>query len=327
LAVSAVGLSIIDPGAGMPARCQVIPINELLILRDASGNVGTRIWERFLSAMDIMELFPDLADKMPASVKEAIAKKQLSKRFCVLQGCYRDYSVPAETAWVQFTQIDGAVCEGARMVGVGSANILVARWDPDPSFLLGYRPAMKALADFRELDETNYLKLKGLARQVDPSSFYDDDRDQHGRRAAKWRGHPADARLEGRRGRIPPRHGSAMFAVEAIEDRIRRHFYQDGPVQKGKTPPTLGQWADETLQKQRRLGTPAAPLWQEFLMEAYMRFRWLLIKRGELSRRSWSGRRLSRSARSTRSSAPPSSRRPFPPNACWPPWRAPSGPI
>jgi hypothetical protein len=44
----------------------------------------------------------------------------------------------------------------------------------------------------------------------------------------------------------------------------------------------LGQWADEVLQKQRRLGTPAAPLWQEFLMEAYMRFRWMLVKRGEL---------------------------------------------
>lgn len=281
LAISAVGLSITDPGYGMPARCQVIPIGELQILRDACGNVGTRIWERNLSALDIQELFPDL--DLPKSIQDAIDKKQHSKRFIVLQGCYRDYKTPAEHAWIQFTQIDGKVCEGVRLVGVGSANILVARWDPDPNFSWGNGPAIKALPDLRETDETSYLKLKGLARQIDPSIAYDDDSVinlegglPNGVAIPRMKGSTIDV--------IESRHGmeAALFAVNELEDRIRRKFYQDGPVQKGKTPPTLGQWADEVLQKQRRLGTPAAPLWQEFLMEAYMRFRWMLVKRGEL---------------------------------------------
>jgi len=281
LAVSAVGMSIQDPGAGEPIRCQVIPIGELLILRDASGNIGTRVWDRNLLASDIKELFPDL--NLPRTVREALAKNDQAKKFSVYQGCYRDYSVRAETAWIQFTQIDGEVLQGKRMKGVGSANILVARWDPDPNFAWGPGPAIKSLADFRELDEVSYLKLKGTARQVDPSVAYDDDQVinlegglPNGVAIPRMKGSTIDV--------IESRHGmdAAIYAKQEVEERIRRNFYQDGPVQKGKTPPTLGQWADESLQKQRRLGTPAAPLWKEFLEEAYMRFRWLLVQRGDL---------------------------------------------
>lgn len=280
VAISAAGLYIADPGAGQPFRCQVIPIQELIILRDSCGGIGTRFWERNLNAMEIEETFPDLP--LPTSVRTALGKRS-AKTFLVLQGCYKDYSVKAETAWTHITQIDGEVLESARMVGVGSQNITPARWDPDPNFSWGNGPAIKALADFRELDETNYLKLKGLARQADPSFAYDDDGVMNmegglpnGVAIPRLKGSTIDV--------IESRHGmdAGMYAVQAVEDRIRRQFYQDGPVQKGKTPPTLGQWADESLQKQRRLGTPAAPLWDEFLSEVYMRFRWLLVKRGLL---------------------------------------------
>ena len=281
LAVSAFGMSIRDPGAGQPYVCQVIPIGELFILRDCEGNIGTRLWVQTKSAQDIQELFPDL--KLPTKVQAAITGKKHNARFELVQGCYRNYDTKAEVAWIQLVQIDGEVCQSKRVVGVGSANILVGRWDPDPNFSWGNGNAIKALPDFRELDETNYLKLKGLARQVDPPVAYDDDQviDLEG-------GLPngvAIPRLKGSQIEvIESQHNmnAALYAVQEVEDRIRRHFYQDGPVQKGKTPPTLGQWADESLQKQRRLGTPAAPLWQEFISEAYMRFRWLLVQSGQL---------------------------------------------
>jgi hypothetical protein len=281
LGISAVGMAVEDPGAGQPFRCQVIPIGELLILRGATGEIDFRGWDRNLPAGDIEELFPDI--DLPPKVKAAIAGKKYDTKFNVLQGCYRDRKVKAEVAWVKFTLIDNEACEGSRQLGVGSANILVARWDPDPNFSWGNGPALKTLADFRENDETAYLKLKGLARNVDPSWAYDDDQVinleggiPNGVAIPRLPGSKIDV--------LESRHGmdAALYAVDMVEQRIRRHFYQDGPVQKGKTPPTLGQWMDEALQKQRRLGTPAAPLWQEFLSEAYMRFRWLLVKRGEL---------------------------------------------
>lgn len=281
LAVSAFGMAINDPGAGEPIQCQVIPIGELQILRANDGTIGTRFWVRNRTCQEIEELFPDIP--LPAKIRTAINTKEHSKLFPVVQGCYRDYSVRAETAWINFTQIDGDVVEGVRKVGIGSAIIIVGRWDPDPNFAWGVGCAIKALADFRELDETNYLKLKGLARQIDPPVAYDDDQVMNldgglpnGVAIPRMKGSKIEV--------IESTHGmdAGLYAVQQVEERIMRHFYQDGPIQKGKTPPTLGQWADESLQKQRRLGTPAAPLWQEFLSEAYLRFRWLLVAAGKL---------------------------------------------
>lgn len=283
LSVSAFGMSIRDPGAGQPAKCQAIPINQLLILRDGEGNLGTRFWDRILPLQEIVDLFPDLQDKFSTNVKTAIQSEKWDAPFTVIQGCYRDYSVRNEHAWISFTKIDWEVAESSRVVGVGSAPILVGRWDPDPGRAWGTGPAIKALADFRELDETNYLKLKGLARIIDPPLTYDDDSVinldgglPNGVAIPRMKGSSVEV-IESRHGMEP-----GFTAVDKVEERIRRHFYQDGPIQKGLTPPTLGQWMDESLQKQRRLGTPAAPLWGEFLSEVYMRFRWLLVKRGQL---------------------------------------------
>lgn len=281
LGVSATALSIYNPGAGEPFVCQAIPLTELLILRDEKGGIGTRFWERSLTAQKIKALFPDV--KLPADVQKALNDKKKSAKFLLRQGSYRDYSVRAEVAWINFTQIHNECVQAVRNVGVGGATIIVARWDPDPNFAWGPGCAVKALPDFRENDELQYLKLKGLARQVDPSIMYDDDQVINmdgglptGVAIPRLKGSKVDV--------IESRHGmnDGLYAVQECEDRIRRHFYQDGPIQKGKTPPTAAQWADESLQKQRRLGTPAAPLWSEFLSEVYLRFRFLLVEAGRL---------------------------------------------
>lgn len=284
LAVSAFGLAIEDAGPGEPFHCQVIPLTELYILRAARGGIGTRFWRRMMRADDIRNTFPNL--KLPRIVEDALAgspKKGPKPRFRVVQGCYRDYSVPAETAWISFTLIHDSVVESSRSVGLGSASILVCRWDPDPCFAWGSGPGIKALADFRQLDEVTYLKLKGMARIVDPSFGYTDDQviNLEG-------GLPNGVAIPMLQGSsisvIESKHGidAAVFGTQEVIDRIRRIFYLDEPKQPGKTPPTLGQWMDESLRRQRRLGTPAAPLWPEFLAESFMRFRYLLVQRGML---------------------------------------------
>lgn len=280
LAVSAFALVIEDDGAAEPIRCQVVPLTELRLLRASRGGTGTRLWLRKMTAKDIKAEFPDLS--LPREVAEALREKK-KNTFDVVQGCYRDYSVRAETAWMKCTMIHGKLLDYRRMVGIGSANIIPCRWDPDPMFAWGTGPGVKALGDFRELDETAYLKMKGMARQVDPAILYDDDQVinldgglPNGVAIPRAVGskidilessHPIDV---------------AMYAVKEVEDTIRRHFYLDEPRQEGKTPPTLGQWMDESIRRQRRLGTPAAPIWPEFLFEVFMRFRYLLEKRGTL---------------------------------------------
>lgn len=280
LSISAAGVCIQDDDQTRPIHCQMIPLNELLILRDARGGIGTRIWEQpNLTYDDVEALFGETA--LPKSIKAKKGKKGSSASICKLQGCYRDYSVKAETAWITFTMLDSELIESPRVVGEGSANIIVMRWDPDPCFAWGIGPAINALPDYRELDETRYLMLKGLARQVDPSIRYDDDSVMnfdgglpHGVAIPSMKGSTIDV-IESKN-----RIDTGYFAQSDIEHTIRRHYFLDEPEQLGKTPPTLGQWADQAMRRQRRLGTPAAPLWPEFLSEAYQRFRFLLRLRG-----------------------------------------------
>lgn len=67
-----------------------------------------------------------------------------------------------------------------------------------------------------------------------------------------------------------------------MEDRIRRSFYQDGPRQRGETPPTAAQWLDERRRVQQRLGKPSAPLWTELVLPMIQRFEYLGVQLGIL---------------------------------------------
>ncbi|MGL6210512.1 MAG: portal protein, partial [Paracoccaceae bacterium] len=72
------------------------------------------------------------------------------------------------------------------------------------------------------------------------------------------------------------------FAEERIEGRIRTTFFQDGPRQRGDTPPTAAQWLDERRRVQQRLGKPSAPLWSELLYPMIQRVEYLAVEIGRL---------------------------------------------
>lgn len=287
LSVSAAGLMIQDRGGYDPVHCQMIPLTELLISRGPMGGIDFRVWEqKCLTYEDCAAIFDPAI--IPAKIK---AKQAKGTKVCKVQGCYRDYSKRGECAWISFSMLDDIVIETSRTVGEGSASIVVMRWDPDPCFSWGIGPAIKATPDFNELDETRYLMLKGLARTVDPPVAYDDDSVinldggiPNGAMIPRMKGSQIDV-IESKR---PIDVG--YFAQNDIEHTIKRHYYLDEPEQEGKTPPTLGQWADESMRRQRRLGTPAAPLWPEFISESFQRFRYILKERGILQDFSVNGK-------------------------------------
>lgn len=282
LSISTGAITIEDPGAGQPIRCQPIPINELLIRRAPSGGLGERFWERYYTVDDIRAIFPDV----PLPAKVAAKHKPGSRvKVAFTQGCWRDYTKPGEIAWHVVTLVDSEVVQYSRNIGAGSAPIYVLRWDPDPQWAWGIGPAINALPSFRECDELNYLHLKGLARRVDPPVAYDDDGVvnlddglSNGQMVPRLKGSSIDV-IES-----DSDLGDSDRRLQVIEQRIRRHYYLDEPQQQGLTPPTLGQWLDQSMRVQRRLGTPAAPIWSEFLSEVYLRFRYLLMQRGTLKK-------------------------------------------
>ena len=75
---------------------------------------------------------------------------------------------------------------------------------------------------------------------------------------------------------------TGFFSEDRLEDRLRQRFYQDGPRQRGETPPTASQWIDERRRVQQRLGKPSAPLWREFFMPFVQRVEYLAIQLGKM---------------------------------------------
>lgn len=280
LAVSAGGVIIEDRGGFAPIHCQLVPLTELLISRGNDGGIDFRAWEQpKVSYADCVAIFGE--KKIPAKVREK--KNKTGAKICKVQGCYRDYSVRGELAWITFSALDDILIESSRKVGEGSASLLVARWDPDPCFSWGIGCAIKAVADLNESDEVRYLMLKGLARTIDPSFAYDDDsviNPDGGVANGTWVPRMKGSKIDPIESARPIDVG--YFAARDVEHTVRRHFYVDEPEQQGKTPPTLGQWADESMRTQRRLGAPASLLWPEFISEAFQRFRFLLKERGQL---------------------------------------------
>lgn len=291
LSISAFAMIIEDPGKGAAIRCQVVPIPELQMLRAPTGGIGVRAWEQKLTVQDIEELFPDKT--LPKKVLEKRGRKQAS--VTKTQIAWRDYASPGVLAWHMMALLDDEPLEYSHHEGDGSCSIIPCRWDPDAPFAWGTGPAIVALPEYRSLDEVEYLSLKGLARVIDPPIAYDDDG------VINLEGGLANGvmipRLEGSKlDVIESQHPNSMSDGEAkaqkLEHKIRRHYYLDEPQQEGLTPPTLGQWMDESMRRQRRLGTPAAAIWTEFLSEVFLRFRYLMVKRGDLKPVTFKGQAI-----------------------------------
>lgn len=291
LSISAFALIIEDPGKGAAIRCQVVPLTELFMLRAPTGGIGVRIWEQKITVQDVEELFPD--KQLPKKVLEKRGRKKAS--ITKTHMAWRDYSVPGEIAWHVMVLLDNEPLEYSHHVGEGSCSIVTFRWDPDAPFAWGTGPAIVSLPEYRELDELNYLILKGMARAVDPPVAYDDDgviNLEGGLANGVMIPRLANSKLDVIESSNPNSLADGEKKASDTEHKIRRHYYLDEPQQEGLTPPTLGQWMDESMRRQRRLGTPAAAIWTEGLSEVFLRFRFLMMKRGDLKPVTFKGQAI-----------------------------------
>jgi hypothetical protein len=75
---------------------------------------------------------------------------------------------------------------------------------------------------------------------------------------------------------------AAYYEQGGLQDNIRRAGYQYGPRQRGKTPPTLGQWMDEKGDEGRRLEMPTGKLYAESVIAIVDRTEYLLLKAGRV---------------------------------------------
>jgi hypothetical protein len=278
----------VDKGhLAQPMYVEAVPPNELLV---TPGYMG--ILDRFREKMVCAEHLAALFDGSPVDLSDPRLQNKIRKPGSLCKVCWGfwvDWADPGFPKWrMEITVDDRRVTAEAVDLGplAGSCPLLVGRFNPRPGRPWGRGPGLRALPDLRVLDKIEETVLLGLEDALKTTLIY-----------------PGDAMIDFSDGIVAGRAYAAgrhfdrnsvyelnkttnlevgFFSEESLERRIRGHFYQDGPRQRGDTPPTAAQWFDEARRIQERLGKPSAPLWTELYLPFVQRVEWLGIAQGAL---------------------------------------------
>jgi head-to-tail connecting protein len=270
-----------------PIYVETVPPHELLITPGHNGHLD-RFRERKIQAQHLAATFAgqdmDFSDR-------ALAKKMKTpgETVTVCWGFWLDWSDPAVPMWKQEVTVDGKrVSKENETIGplAGSCPLQVGRFNPQVGQPWGRGSARKALADIFTGDTISELVLSSLDAALKPVHVYPDDGTldmSDGLEAGA--AYPAGRGFDGRSIQQLQLGGNldyGWFSEERIEERLRVAFYQDGPRQRGDTPPSATQWVDEARKVQRRVGKPSAPLWSEMLYPFIQRVEYIAVQTGRI---------------------------------------------
>lgn len=282
LGVGTVGMWVSDLRPNEATVCQPVPARELEINVGPYGQVDDRFIVRHTRHRHLAALLPGV--KLPKEIRDKVKAKP-NDRCKVTWGYWRKWDREDDVVWQAVVMVGKTLVDDALLVGEGSCPLLVGRWNPDTMFAWGSGPTMKALPELRRLDETEALKIENADFQIHPPFSYPDDG------VTNFAGG-----IEAGMG-YPSRPGNgkdfvklsfegnvqfAEYETAQIESRIRRLHFVDYPEQRGKTPPTAEQWLEELQRTKKRIGTPGTVFWREFPAAVFLRFKWLLERRGKI---------------------------------------------
>ena len=278
-----------DYGAGEPLCFEGIGPHQLLIERGAKGKLSFKGREFNLPLEEAFAQWEGA--NWPAKLRRELSQDSTRRRVVAcIEGATRIYD-PGDEKWRWQVCVDGHVVDDRVLVGVGSCPIIVTRWRSVSTTAWGIGPLRKAIADAKSLDQVAYLRLKNLGKRVDPVTVYDDDgvlNPEGGIGPGDW-----IPRLPG--SKIDQLDGGdievAYYEQGVLQDNVRRAGFQNGPDQKGKTPPTAFQWREEQMREGRRLELPTGKLYEEGVIAILQRVEYLLTERGEIEPIVQAGRR------------------------------------
>ena len=273
-----------------PIHCEVVPPHELLIVPGHLGILDrfreTTVYASTLPALFAQEVSQNNVDLSERLLAEKIKKPAATCKVC--WGFWLDWSDPGMPLWRSEITVDGkrVTPETPLTLGpmAGSCPLLVGRFNPQKCW--GRGPAIRALPDFRTADELADLVLSGMDRNLNPPLIYANDGViDLAEGITPGVAYPASTRFSQDQMFLFPSNinmDQAYFTEERWDDKLRRAFYQDGPRQRGDTPPTAAQWLDERRRVQQRLGKPSAPIWSELILPMIQRFETLAVQLGRI---------------------------------------------
>lgn len=271
---------------GQPIHCEVVPPHELLI------TPGHRYLDRFrestVPAFSVKPLLQDYDVTYPRELEEKFAKPGMSCKVC--WGFWVDWSDPNRPLWRCEITVDGkrVTPETPITLGdlAGSCPLLVGRFNPQPGQPWGRGCGIKALPDFRTDDSIEDAILAAMDQSLLNTLIYPSDGTLDlSEGIDPGRAYPASSKFDRNSVFELSRTNNldySYYSKEDFDNRIRVAFYQDGPRQRGETPPTATQWMDERRRVQQRIGKPSAPLWTEMIRPLIQRFEYLGVMTGDL---------------------------------------------
>lgn len=285
-------LLVKDFNTAEPIHCEAIPQTEALLHRGPFGFVDGVFREKTYRRADVKVLWPDAKPYDAAGYGDQEKQEDTVE---ITDGCWRDWSVGGTETYWYAVMANGVIIYRKDYTGPGSCPFIVARWSRDPTTAWGVGPTYRSMPDIKTLNHVRYLDLKNYDKHVDPVTSYEDDgimNVDQGVEPGDW--------IPRAVGSKPPealesaaKFDVAVFERNELRSQIKAAHYQDKPEQRGKTPPSATQWADEAAERARRMGSPATNLVQELQIPLYKRFAFLLDQRGVLPRVELNGRTLS----------------------------------
>lgn len=283
LALGVCAIWIDDPRPAENFITQAVPLHELEINLGPFGEIDDRFVVRHTKNRHVMAVLgPTLFAKIDAACRDKI-EKQPNDDTIIRWGFWRLWDRRDDIVWQHVVMIDEKVIHSIEIAGEGCCPLIVMRFNPSPEWAYAAGPLIEGLPDLRELDTLAARKIEHVDLALAPPSTFPDD---------------SMGVIEGgvESGKIyPVRPGSegavkSMFTIGSMEPAIyetsekekqlRHRFFLDWPEQRGDTPPTATQWLDEMQIAQRRIGTPGLSFWREGPAEIFLRFKYMLEKRG-----------------------------------------------
>lgn len=225
----------------------------------------------------------DLSDQ---SLRNKMSKEGT---FCtVMWGFWVNWKDPGNPKWDCQIAVDNKAISEVMTIGplTGGCPLNVGRFNPQIGRPWGRGPGWTSLPDMLMLDKMDEIMLSGADQSLLNTLIYADDGfiDFEGGIVA---GSAIPAGRGFTRESVYQLQNNNNFQQgwvirSEIENRIRTSYYQDGPRQRGDTPPTRAQWVDERRRVQQRLGKPSAPIWTEMLVPTIQRVEYLLMQQGFL---------------------------------------------